>query len=128
MTRSLRDEFQEINTRYAAALSQRGAPGASAFFAEDVDLLRPGPDNFKGAAAAQAFWAAASDLFHNARLTTVDAVALGPEFVREIGTYWAESRVPGGPTVSGKYVFIWRKLGGDWKIWTDIWASHAGQT
>jgi ketosteroid isomerase-like protein len=128
MTKSLKEEFREINARYTAALNQRGAPGASAFFAEDVDLLPPGPENFKGAAAAQAFWSAASEHFQNARLTTVDVVALGSEFAREIGTYWGESRAPGGPTLSGKYVFIWRKVGNEWKIWTDIWTSHTGQT
>jgi len=31
-------------------------------------------------------------------------------------------------SLSGKYVFIWRKAGDDWKIWTDIWTSHTGQT
>jgi hypothetical protein len=68
------------------------------------------------------------ELFHNGRLTTVDVVALGPEFAREIGTYSGESRAPGGPTLRGKYVFIWRKVGTEWKIWTDIWTSHTGQT
>ena len=28
----------------------------------------------------------------------------------------------------GKYVFVWRKIGEDWKIWTDIWTSHKGET
>jgi hypothetical protein len=55
-------------------------------------------------------------------------VPLGTDAAREIGTYWAAARAPGGAPVSGKYVFIWRKVGDDWKIWTDIWTSHSGQT
>jgi hypothetical protein len=61
-------------------------------------------------------------------LTTVDAAQLGPDYIREIGTYYAEPKVAGGANLSGKYVFIWKKSGGDWKIWTDIWTSHSGQT
>ena len=40
----------------------------------------------------------------------------------------AEPKAAGGANLSGKYVFIWKKVGSDWKIWTDIWASHSGQT
>jgi ketosteroid isomerase-like protein len=125
---SLKDEIQAINNRYAAVLSQPGAPGAASFFAKDADLLPPGPDNLKGPEAIGAFWAAATEHFKDARLTTVDVVPLGTDAAREIGTYWAAARAPGGEPVSGKYVFIWRKLGDYWKIWTDIWTSHSGQT
>jgi ketosteroid isomerase-like protein len=125
---SLKETIQAINDRYAAVLSQRGAPGAASFFAKDADLLPPGPDNLKGPEAIEGFWAAASEHFKDARLTTVDVVALGSDAAREIGTYFAAPRAADGVPLSGKYVFIWRKVGDDWKIWTDIWTSHSGQT
>jgi uncharacterized protein (TIGR02246 family) len=125
---SLEDTIRAINARYVAALNQIGAPGAGRFFAEDADLLPPGPDNLKGPQAIQAYWAAASEHFQDVRLTTVDVAALGTDAAREIGTYWAAPRAAGGTPLSGKYVFIWRRIGEDWKIWTDIWTSHSGQT
>ena len=128
MTQSLKDTIQEINSRYAAALSQPGAPGSGAFFTEDADLLPPGPDNLKGAQAIEAFWAAVTEHYHQVRLTTVDVAPLGSDAVRGIGTYWAAAKAVGGDPLSGKYVFIWHKVGEDWKIWTDIWTSHQGQT
>jgi ketosteroid isomerase-like protein len=124
---SLKETVQEWCNRYAAVLIG-GAKGSGAFFAEDANLLPPGPDNIKGPAAIEAFWVAAAEHFTNVRLTTIDAAQLSPDFIREIGTYYAEPKVQGGTVLSGKYVFVWRKVGGDWKIWTDIWTSHSGQT
>ena len=59
------------NSRYAAALSQPGAPGSGA------DLLPPGPGNLKGAQAIEAFGAAVTEHHHQVRLTTVDVAPLG---------------------------------------------------
>jgi SnoaL-like domain len=95
---SLKDEIQAINNRYAAVLSQPGAPGAASFFAKDADLLPPGPDNMKGPETIGAFWAAATEHFKDARLTTVDVAPLGRDAAREIGTYWA---LP-GPRVANR--------------------------
>ena len=76
---SLKDAIQALNNRYAAVLSQPGAPGAASFFAKDADLLPPGPDNMKGPEAIGAFWAAATEQFKDARLTTLDVVPLGTD-------------------------------------------------
>jgi ketosteroid isomerase-like protein len=54
----LKETIQAINNRYAAALMQPGAPGVENFFTQDADLLPPGPENLKGRAAIQMFWAA----------------------------------------------------------------------
>jgi ketosteroid isomerase-like protein len=73
------------------------------------------------------FWAAVCEKGGDVQLTTADAVAIGEDAVREIGTYWAQLKGMENP-LSGKYVFIWRRIGDEWKIWTDIWTSHTGQT
>ena len=76
MTKSLKEEIQEINTRYIAALNQRGAPGASEFFADDVDMLPPGapaPSGRSGPTSGhliQAKHRPPEDLASNARLAT----------------------------------------------------------
>ena len=124
----LKDTIEAITNRYGAVLGRPGAPSAGAFFTADADLLPPGPDNLKGAAAIQAFWAAVTEHYHEVRLTTDEVAPLGAEAAQAIGTYWAAAKAPGGKPVSGKYLFIWRKVGEDWKISTDIWTSHEGQT
>jgi ketosteroid isomerase-like protein len=125
---SLKQMVQSWSDKYASALNSPAAKGAGSFFASDADLLPPGPDNLKGPDAIQAFWAAVAEHYHNARLVTVDAAQMGTDYIREIGTYYAEPKNASGPNLSGKYVFIWRKIGDDWKIWTDVWTSHSGQT
>lgn len=125
---SLVETIQEINRDYSAVLNELGAPGVDRFFTEDVELLPPGPDNIRGAVAAAAYWAAATEHFRDVHLVTEDVVPLGDAAAREIGTYRGAPRAANGEPISGKYVFIWRKVGADWKIATDIWTSHSGHT
>jgi uncharacterized protein (TIGR02246 family) len=127
MSEELKSEIQAINNRYAAKLA-KGAHGVAEFFAEDADLLPPGYPNLKGPRAIESFWQAAVAGAEEVSLTTDDAVALGQDFVREIGRYHATIKDNAVPPMNGKYVFIWRKVGSSWKIWTDIWASDTGQT
>lgn len=89
--------------------------------------MPPGPDNLKERAAIQAFWTAATKVFGEPKLTTTDVAEIASGCAREIGTYAARVK-ESGAAVSGKYAFIWRKIDGEWKIWTDIWTSHQGQT
>ena len=125
---SLKETVQSWCDRYAAVRQRPRCARLGSFFAEDADLLPPGPDDLKGSSAIEAFWAAVSEHYHKVRLTTVDAAELGDDHIREIGTYFAEAKDAGSQSLSGKYVFIWKKAGNDWKIWTDIWTSHSGQT
>ena len=125
---SLKDTVQAWEDRYAAVLGTPGALGLENFFTDDADLLPPGPDNLKGIEAIQNFWSDVTRYYHNVKLRTQDAEQMGTDHIREIGTYYVESRTPGGANLSGKYVFIWKQVGSDWKIWTDIWTSHSGQT
>jgi ketosteroid isomerase-like protein len=123
----LADTINEITQRFVSVLNTPGAAGAGEFYDDDADLLPPGPDNVKGRAAIQSFWAAATEHLGEAELTAVDIAEIAPGCAREIGTYRARVKQT-GEAVSGKYVVIWRKIDGEWKIWTDIWTSHQGQT
>jgi ketosteroid isomerase-like protein len=127
MSAQLVSEFQAINNRYAAMLL-KGGQGVAQFFAEDADLLPPGYPNVKGPTAIEAFWQAAVAGAEEVTLTTDDAVAMGADYVREIGRYHARSKDASIQPMNEKYVFIWRRVGTDWKIWTDIWTSDTGQT
>ena len=58
------------------------------------------------------------------KLTTVDVLPLGPEAAREVGMVTLKTRTQPPQEVVGKYVVVWRKVGGDWKLATDIWNSN----
>jgi hypothetical protein len=39
----------------------------------------------------------------------------------EIGTFSLKTKGPMPQGVAGKYVVVWEKVGGDWKLAADIW-------
>jgi ketosteroid isomerase-like protein len=51
----------------------------------------------------------------------VDVQPLGTNAAQEIGSFTLATKAQPPQTIAGKYVVIWRKAGGDWKLATDIW-------
>jgi ketosteroid isomerase-like protein len=54
-------------------------------------------------------------------LTTLDVKPLGPSAASEIGTFSLRTKGPTPQEVTGKYMVVWEKVGGDWKLAADIW-------
>jgi ketosteroid isomerase-like protein len=54
-------------------------------------------------------------------LTTVDVKRLSPSAAREIDTFVLKIKDENPEQLSGKYVVIWERVRGEWKISTDIW-------
>ena len=75
----------------------------------------------KGRAAIEGFWRQAAQQMGDAKLTTVDVLPLGRSAAREIGTVTLKTKSQPPQEVVGKYVVVWRKVGRDWKLATDIW-------
>jgi ketosteroid isomerase-like protein len=69
----------------------------------------------KGRSAIQAFWKGAAEQIGDGKLTTVEVKPLGDEVARELGTFTVRTDGAQPPEVTGKYVVIWEKVGGDWK-------------
>jgi ketosteroid isomerase-like protein len=57
----------------------------------------------------------------DAKLNTIDIQSLGPGAAREIGTFSFKTKAQPPQEVTGKYVVVWRKMGGQWQLATDIW-------
>lgn len=90
-------------------------------YAEDAHVLPPGGNMVKGRSAIEAFWKTAGQQVGDAKLVTVDVLPLGPRAAREIGTVTLETKAQPPQQVVGKYVVVWRKIGGRWLLATDIW-------
>jgi ketosteroid isomerase-like protein len=54
-------------------------------------------------------------------VTTIDVKRLGTAAAREIGTFSLKTKSSPPKDVTGKYVVVWEKVGGDWKFANDIW-------
>ena len=75
----------------------------------------------KGRPAIGTMWKDMAEKVTDPQLTTLDVKPLGPSAAREIGTFSLKTKGPAPQEVTGKYVVVWEKVGGDWKLTADIW-------
>jgi uncharacterized protein (TIGR02246 family) len=113
--------IEKLNEVWTAAFNKGDAAAVAALYTEDAYVLPPGSAMVKGRPAIEAFWRQAAQQMTDAKLTTVDVLPLGRTAAREIGTVTLKTKSQPPQEVVGKYVVVWRKIGRDWKLATDIW-------
>jgi uncharacterized protein (TIGR02246 family) len=113
--------IEKLNELWTAAFNKGDAAAVAALYTEDAYVLPPGSAMVEGRAAIEAFWRQAAQQMSDAKLTTVDVLPLGRSAAREIGTVTLKTKSQPPQEVVGKYVVVWRKIGRDWKLATDIW-------
>jgi uncharacterized protein (TIGR02246 family) len=113
--------IEKLNDVWTVAFNKGDAAAVAALYTEDAYVLPPGSAMVKGRAAIEAFWRQAAQQMSDAKLTTVDVLPLGRSAAREIGTVTLKTKSQPPQEVVGKYVVVWRKIGRDWKLATDIW-------
>jgi uncharacterized protein (TIGR02246 family) len=113
--------IEKLNDVWTAAFNKGDAAAVAALYTEDAYVLPAGSAMVKGRAAIEAFWRQAAQQMSDAKLTTVDVLPLGRSAAREIGTVTLKTKSQPPQEVVGKYVVVWRKIGRDWKLATDIW-------
>jgi uncharacterized protein (TIGR02246 family) len=113
--------IEKLNDVWTAAFNKSDAAAVAALYTEDAYVLPPGSAMVKGRAAIEAFWRQAAQQMTDAKLTTLDVLPLGRSAAREIGTVTLKTKSQPPQEIVGKYVVVWRKIGRDWKLATDIW-------
>ena len=113
--------IEKLNDVWTAAFNKGDAAAVAALYTEDAYVLPPGSAMVKGRAAIEAFWRQAAQQMTDAKLTTLDVLPLGRSAAREIGTVTLKTKSQPPQEVVGKYVVVWRKIGREWKLATDIW-------
>jgi uncharacterized protein (TIGR02246 family) len=113
--------IEKLNDVWTAAFNKGDAAAVAALYTEDAYVLPPSSAMVKGRPAIEAFWRQAVQQMSDAKLTTVDVLPLGRSAAREIGTVTLKTKSQPPQEIVGKYVVVWRKIGRDWKLATDIW-------
>jgi uncharacterized protein (TIGR02246 family) len=113
--------IEKLNDVWTAAFNKGDAAAVAALYTEDAYVLPPGAAMVKGRPAIEAFWRQAAQQMSDAKLTTVDVLPLGRSAAREIGMVTLKTKSQPPQEVVGKYVVVWRKIGRDWELATDIW-------
>jgi uncharacterized protein (TIGR02246 family) len=92
--------------------------GVASLYTEDATAFPPGFGIVKGRAAIGTMWKNMAEKVTDPHLTTLDVKPLGPSAAREISL---KTKGPTPQEVTGKYVVVWEKVDGDWKLAADIW-------
>ena len=116
--------IEKLNDAWTAAFNKGDAAAVAAMYTEDAYVLPPGAEMVKGRTGIEAFWRQAAQQMGDAKLTTLDVLPLGRSAAREIGTVTLKTKSQPPQEIVGKYAVVWRKVGGKWKLATDIWNTN----
>jgi uncharacterized protein (TIGR02246 family) len=119
----VRAAVEASNKKFMAAAAKGDAAAVAALYTPDAEALPPNSDVVKGRAAIQAMWKSVFDSgVGGVELTTIHAEAQGPT-AYETGTYVIKAK-DGSVADRGKYVVVWKRIGGSWMLHRDIWNTN----
>ena len=114
-------EIEAANAKWVEFFNKGDFTGIASLYTEDATAFPPGSGMVKGRAAIGTMWKGMAEQVGDPKVTTLDVKPLGPAAAREIGTFSLKTKGPTPQEVTGKYVVVWEKVGGDWQLAADIW-------
>ena len=119
-TTSPRAAIDAANAKFSADFAKGDANAVASHYTATAWAFPPNGEIAKGREAITKVWKGAMDAgVKQVKLTTVEVEAHG-DVAHEVGTYVLMGE--GGKQLdSGKYVVVWKKDGGQWKLHRDIW-------
>jgi uncharacterized protein (TIGR02246 family) len=121
--REPRKAIEAANAEFGAAYGRGDARAVAAMYTEGGQLYPPNESVVGGRAAIEEFWKAAMDSgVTGVELKTVEVDALGDSAI-EAGTYtlFGKDRTT---LDRGKYLVLWKRVGGAWRLHRDCWNSN----
>ena len=117
---NVKDEIRSANQNFERNFANGDAPGMATLYTSDGMLLPPGAGVQKGSDAIKNFWQMVMDMgIKGAHLETAEVEQEGDTAI-EVGQYEL-SGAEGQRLDQGKYIVIWKKDMGQWKLHKDIW-------
>lgn len=118
----VRDAIAAVNQEFVTALARGDARGVAVLYTTNGQLLPTHSDFVTGTQAIQGFWQAVIDIgIRGGTLERLELESHG-ETAYEVGRYTLLGSVR-QMLDQGKYVVIWKREGGQWKLHRDIWNS-----
>jgi uncharacterized protein (TIGR02246 family) len=117
---AVRTAIEAGNKKFAEAAAKGDAAAVANLYTAEAEALPPNAAPVKGRPAIQALFKG----FFDSGVTGIDLVtteveAQGP-LASEVGTYVVKLK-DGTVADRGKYVVVWKKVGGQWLLHRDIW-------
>ena len=110
------------NKAFMAAVEKGDAAGVAACYTADAKVMPPNMEAVAGTKDITAMFQALAKDGLKIALETAEVVDGGGS-ATEIGTY-VLSDAKGTALDTGKYIVLWKKDGGKWKLHRDIWNSN----
>jgi uncharacterized protein (TIGR02246 family) len=118
-----RGAIEAANKQFVAAFAKGDAAALAAMYTPGAMALPPNGEIAKGREAIQKIWRGAIDGGIKAVTLTTSEVESHGDTAHEVGNY--EMKVDGGKVVDrGKYIVIWKREQGQWKLHRDIWNTN----
>lgn len=120
----VRGAVDASNRQFMDAFARGDAARIATLYADDAQLLPPGNMPVQGRSQIEALWRGVLALpVKEMHLTTVEFTVHG-EDASEIGRYTLVGN-DGRELDAGKYIVLWKKGAGGWKLHRDMWNSNA---
>jgi len=123
----LKDTFQKLSTEFGDEFNRGDITTLVNQYTEDARIYPQEEDIVTNRQGQTALWGEYAKALQNFKLTTLDAEELAPDTVLETGTFTMETRKQPAQQLTGKYMTLWRKVGGDWRITRDIFNIKASK-
>jgi uncharacterized protein (TIGR02246 family) len=114
-------KIEAVNTKWMELFNKGDFEGVARLYTVDAIALPPGSAMVRGRAAIGTMWKGMAEQVSNPKITTLEVKRLGPLAAREIGTFSLTTKGPSPKEVSGKYLVVWERVAGEWKLAADIW-------
>jgi ketosteroid isomerase-like protein len=115
----VRAAIEASNRAFVGGFLRGDSAALAGLYAEDAKVIAPGAPVAAGHAAIAAFWKGVIDSgVKDVKLTTLDVEAAG-DLASETGV--VRLVAADGKASEERYVVVWKRVGGAWKLYRDIW-------
>ena len=121
-TSSVREAITAANANFMASFRAADAGAVADCYTDDAQLLPANSDAVVGRDAIEGFWRAVMGMgIASVKLDTQEVESQG-DLAVEVGRYTLAG-ADGGALDTGKYVVVWHRDAGTWKLHRDIWTT-----
>jgi ketosteroid isomerase-like protein len=116
-----------VTTAVSRDFNLGDALSTAGHYAEDAQILPPRHPAIEGKPAIAAFFQANIDKYISLGNDTTWSQVKG-DIAIEQGVYNVRNVRVGENVESGKYIRVWKKVNGDWKLYRDMFSPDSGQS
>jgi uncharacterized protein (TIGR02246 family) len=122
-TEDVAAQIAEANKQFATAFAKGDADQVANMYSEDGKVLPPNTEVVSGRRAIRAFWSKAMESGIGTVTLKASEVEAHGDTVIEMGNYVLLGK-SGKEIDHGKYLVVWKRDQGAWRLYRDCWNSN----